>query len=784
MKKIFIAFLLFAEILNAQVVFKDDFGATTIPVGTTDLTTVELRKTSPYMTTGSASNAYQFAYSKATLADANNVYGANDLENGYYAVVAPELIWYGVNQNDWYSWTQTEGNSANTSKSIVYDHTSGDTHGNVLAINAGTLSNVPIYKRSVAGLTNNSTYRVSFWYYIVNPSSHAIIRIKDITTGVLLGESTGTVIYSASTDWAQLSYDFTMPSGCSSHDISVEIYNTYSSTSGNDYYIDDIQLEKITYNATAPVINCPTTSMPIDSDGDGIPDDIDLDDDNDGILDRDEAGCAFTGINLEVSSVGITNITQTKSTVNAINYGEGNGKRLTDMTFVDGSKMTRVAEPTSTFAVRRNSLTFEGSRAYEVIYAESLASGGNNILISHPTNMEELFEKGYLNAGMDNTFQNASGQNGSNIERLDILWKNGVKIIDAKNTYILVNERGGQENARISIITGISSSDEPTGFLQAQTTPSVRRKKTISNMQYTLLRKPTATSEYEITSGSSTQDMVVSMLSFAELGVNNGDTIYGYSLLPNDAVVDGSGKPYLDWTNPTYYPTNTTDGADLGIVFGLYEPYCSYTKDTDGDGIPDHLDLDSDNDGCLDAIEGGNNISTSQLVNTGGSLSVGTGSTASNQNLCAGSSCVDVSGVPLIAGSNGQTVGDSQNAAVNSKCNASCYKPATTDGNIYPTKHGITSLGRAGTDSDNWPMVRQSAWTVLEAKTKGFVINRVKFNASNLPVADDGTTLIITNPVEGMMVYDTTNNCLKIYSTTDNGTTFGWYCFGTQACPN
>ncbi|WP_456234727.1 hypothetical protein [Soonwooa purpurea] len=113
-----------------------------------------------------------------------------------------------------------------------------------------------------------------------------------------------------------------------------------------------------------------------------------------------------------------------------------------------------------------------------------------------------------------------------------------------------------------------------------------------------------------------------------------------------------------------------------------------------------------------------------------------------------------------------------------------CYKPAATDaGNTYPSKHGITALGRAGTDSDNWPMVRQSAWTVLEAKTKGFVINRVKFNTSNQPVADNGTTLVITDPVEGMMVYDTTNNCLKVYTTTD-GTTFAWHCMTTQACPN
>ncbi len=115
----------------------------------------------------------------------------------------------------------------------------------------------------------------------------------------------------------------------------------------------------------------------------------------------------------------------------------------------------------------------------------------------------------------------------------------------------------------------------------------------------------------------------------------------------------------------------------------------------------------------------------------------------------------------------------------------SCYKPAVLDaGNIYPSKNGITALGRAGIESDNWPAVRQSAWTVLEGKTKGLVVNRVRFNASNQPVAADGVTPVITNPVEGMTVYDTTNNCLKIYTSTDDGATYGWYCMGTQACPD
>ena len=214
--------------------------------------------------------------------------------------------------------------------------------------------------------------------------------------------------------------------------------------------------------------------------------------------------------------------------------------------------------------------------------------------------------------------------------------------------------------------------------------------------------------------------------------------------------------------------------------------------DTDGDGIPNRLDLDSDNDGCVDAIEGDENVTTVQLATAGGVVIVGTGSTASNQNL---GNSVDTDGVPTVVNSGGaadvgsdqgQAVGDSQNAAVSSQCSSACYKPAALDaGNTYPTKHGITALGRAGAESDNWPMVRQSAWIALEAKTKGFVVNRVAFSDadSNPATPQLPMGIPVANFVEGMMVYDTTNNCLKVYTSTDGGTTFTWHCMSTQTCP-
>ncbi|UWX62559.1 hypothetical protein N0B40_09755 [Chryseobacterium oranimense] len=249
----------------------------------------------------------------------------------------------------------------------------------------------------------------------------------------------------------------------------------------------------------------------------------------------------------------------------------------------------------------------------------------------------------------------------------------------------------------------------------------------------------------------------------------------GYSLLIEG--INGTGG-----TNNSFDPANYIDFKILPEVSRIdYDFYARSSisspeyyflggcvvKDTDNDGISDYLDLDSDNDGCLDALEGGANLATSNLVTAGGTVTVGTGSTASNQNL---GNTVDANGVPTVA-SGGQSIGTSENPGIKAAVCLYCYKPATTAGSALPTNYGITALGRAGTGNGNWPMVRNGAWTALEAKTKGFVINRISTTAA---------VNAIPNPVEGMMVYDAEADCLKINT---NGTSTGWKCFNTQTCP-
>lgn len=230
------------------------------------------------------------------------------------------------------------------------------------------------------------------------------------------------------------------------------------------------------------------------------------------------------------------------------------------------------------------------------------------------------------------------------------------------------------------------------------------------------------------------------------------------------------GQTYVwDYTafnsNPsTNAPTNAGIRGLITITQNTIT-FCNH-RDTDGDGIPDYLDLDSDADGCSDAFEGGADISTTQLVTAGGNLSGG--STTVNQNLCATNLCVSTSGsniglpqfiTPPVGYSNatGQSVGVSTDGI--SGC--FCTQPGSTVIGGNPTKVGITVQQK----QESWPENIPNGFVALESSAKGFVITRVPNDAA------------VIDAREGMLIYDVAAKCVKLY----NGTT--WNCI-KRSCNN
>ncbi|QIG88157.1 hypothetical protein G6R40_00105 [Chryseobacterium sp. POL2] len=455
-----------------------------------------------------------------------------------------------------------------------------------------------------------------------------------------------------------------------------------------------------------------------DSDGDGIPDWQDLDDDNDGILD-----CVENGLNTTVDKIFKANNSATLIT--SPSTGPVHQFRLTN----GGSQNGQVwsygkVDFTKSFSLPMKALLSDADGIAIVFHNSPLAQSASG------TNGQGLGARGIANgiALELDTFVNSCANDANNGANCDPNFDHGS----------IRTTAGWIDAGKLAGDTQLGDGTVDDGVWHNVV---INWNAATRNLSYTFDGVP------------------VTNYTFPTTGANAIETILG--------------------GNSAYFGfTASTGGAGNNNSVG-FDDLCALplTLDFDNDGIPNHLDLDSDGDGCTDAIEGAGNFTASQLTSASGTLT----SQTPNQNF---GTTVDANGVPTVVGASGQALGDAQNASVNSQCNTFCYKPAITDGNTYPSKHGITALGRAGVENDNWPMVRQSAWTVLEAKTKGFVVNRVKFNTSNQPVADNGTTLVITNPVEGMMVYDTTNNCLKVYTSNDGGTTFNWYCMSTQTCPN
>lgn len=139
----------------------------------------------------------------------------------------------------------------------------------------------------------------------------------------------------------------------------------------------------------------------------------------------------------------------------------------------------------------------------------------------------------------------------------------------------------------------------------------------------------------------------------------------GTTLVAQSPVI--TTTPPADWNNACLHKGSVSaflQPGDYVIKFflGNFQAFDNViissatlsTCDTDGDGIINAFDLDSDADGCVDAIEGGAAFTTASL--TGNRLS----------------GSVNSQGVPVIAGASGQTVGTSQNVNVK---DAACTIP-------------------------------------------------------------------------------------------------------------
>lgn len=445
---------------------------------------------------------------------------------------------------------------------------------------------------------------------------------------------------------------------------------TISTTSG----ISD----PVTTNNSASVSTTPTI---LDSDGDGIPNSLDLDDDNDGILDSNE-GCTTTVTVGTVSSQRATDLINTSTTIfplTPVGTSLPNG----------GVRLTRTAGAntwgTFTPPVTTSTVTVQGvtSAPFSTTYLDLIGTIPRTLNIDFGTTATAL-----SNTTNDYTFM--IGIAGLGGESTNVTATTSVPISVAGNSNVFNTNLYSLFNGTVSTTVGL------TGTSISTNTPNNTAQ------GYTFFTIPKNVSSYNIT-------------------------------------YTGANDPH-------------------GLLFAVISRNCT---NTDGDAIPNYLDTDSDGDGCSDAAEGDENV-LYQSISSGRI----TGTVDSN----GVPNIVNSGGIADIGSDQGQGIGNSQNSSV---IDCKCNLPAAS-GTITETTHGITALGRTGSDNGNWPMNLNGAWTAIEAKTKGFVINRLTTSEINTLNATPSNLRI------GMMIYNTSLDCLYINI---DGTAAGWKCFNTQTCP-
>ncbi|WP_161805026.1 beta strand repeat-containing protein, partial [Lacinutrix mariniflava] len=374
-----------------------------------------------------------------------------------------------------------------------------------------------------------------------------------------------------------------------------------------------------------------------DVDNDGVPDGCDLDNDNDGILDVDELNNCPTGaVNTTIvvgSELGRLYETNTIT---------GGATLITTSPFTTGFINSLAANPDNQlyyYGVGTNAYYYEKSTNTHALLGDlstfpefaggRLDSGGGSYLNGvYYAGSETLGAEG----DVQDVFAVVLSADGKSIVSLTALNVATAALAVGYDFY----DGGAQlgSNGFGDIVTTFVG---PDAVIYGSTTH------TSTTIPHAFWSFNVATSQFNLISTTNSW-------SGGQLGAGANGNLY--SNVGQDIV-------RIDPDNGDIIGTAATVGVVIADLTGPIDvAQCNPIRDTDGDGTPDYLDTDSDNDGCFDAIEGGDNILASS-VNPDGTLN-GT---------------VDSStGVPSNVNVNsGQTVGTSANENafdVNGQCDS------------------------------------------------------------------------------------------------------------------
>ena len=560
--------------------------------------------------------------------------------------------------------------------------------GGVMYVNAGA-NNVytsPLFSGWAPGVT----YKFSFRIFVSSPTPSVSFDILNSGGGVIAQVFTGNLGSAESGRWLVYESSFTMPAGVTTGRFKISNYN--GAGMGQDYTIDELRLWRADVVCDTDGDGVPN-SLDVDSDGDGCNDVVEsggIDANNDGKLDGTGFGVSglVTGGTGGYNGLTLTNI-ETKAQQLTINTAPGSQTVAYGM----ATSFTIVATEKTAVSYASGTPNYNGAASttsglvYQW-YDGNPASGGVALTNAFPYSNVTTATLNILNSAGLNGKQYFVRIGSSNVAVCPLsasatltvnpqIDTDGDGIIDEidlddDNDGILDSEEQGfgaiTASARNGVIvtmpSNISRTFHPWGVQSLQGLVdgddgmyNVTINGSYSNQE--ILRLEFPESRY-ITSFGITQmsnQMIQPGSTFKIQGSNNTTTwtdVTGTLSWPNNLMV-----------LPINFPTNnalykyyrmyafSVSGSGAGWFSEItFNQKSLTTLDSDNDGIVNSMDTDADADGCFDGIEGGASFTVANL--TAGRLTGG----------------VDANGVPTIATATGQTIGTSQSSTLNACINS------------------------------------------------------------------------------------------------------------------
>ena len=306
---------------------------------------------------------------------------------------------------------------------------------------------------------------------------------------------------------------------------------------------------------------------------------------------------------------------------NTINYGTGKNIKLNGFT-VDGKDYSILQLVDEARFQRVNN-----SNVSEERHIYFLETGDNNSISSSAIfTMEDAVRSDFINGGTDNVFANNGGVNLNNIERVDFIIKSGLIVKDGyeNDAGFLLLERGGNDPFKIAAITGVDANGDPSQFGSLIDIPKSTWGNSGINIKTSVLQNQSNWNAPKLTASLSGQNIHGIFVSISSLGIESGDTVYGYALFPGDINSDSDLVGLSDFPKDTSAASGQ-GGLDLISSGGLFIPddVSPETVFVPASAIDDEITTDEDNSVTGNVLS--NDLGDSLEVTTTGQQTLSSG---------------------------------------------------------------------------------------------------------------------------------------------------------------